>query len=721
MGTPVAAHRPAKWLVGTVAVMALGLADAQAGLDASLLTHCGMRFRIATHRAPPFIILDPTKCVEQMCPPAAFEPDGGLTYKLLMEDVLPKLKTMCADNGKSDQVEFDWFLPHSLTTSGESAINMVCNQGWEDGNQLRKITEASPTCKSSMPGGYRGASPVTSACRGAYGAAAQVCNSSGPDAAVGAIHISRERLDQLIFTTPYYFVNQVVVKRPDNFFLLSLSSIMTIFAPFTLGMWLGILAEIFVVMICILLVEVGTEHFRTLLYPRPTDVHIGQPKNDHICSGWGAIMDSWFFACGSAFDPGGPGKAPVTIGGKLFMLGHWLFVVIIAASYTGTIGPYLADTAALPVVSGIESLYDGTFSVAVRGPTFDSTVEAPLYLGVHKGGNSLTTVEPSSQWKYLQSIMRSDSTAKMQLVSTRRMDSRFKDDTTPLVHDLTTDPCRVTGAVLGAYDLVMCGRDDGADALIADAPSAFYELNRRFNATGECRLVSVGAQFSPSGFGMGFPKTSAFSVPVSYAVTEIAGRARVSELKERYGLRESDSKCSTSGDSNGGLIMTIQLLAGLFIIVGVFGFASAVHGVGEHILYLILKKKNERVGSEFGDDDDDVDGKQEDAARTGKKEVSLTERVEMLHEGSDRIEGVVKKLAKRKRAATAAAPPPASASEPGFGASLLSMASGGNQGGAPNGNPGEPTGADLVFSNLFSSVAAPFAKEGDKDKKTSKA
>ena len=36
----------------------------------------------------------------------------------------------------------------------------------------------------------------------------------------------------------------------------------------------------------------------------------------------------------SFFDPGGSGKGAVTWGGKLFMMVHWFFMTVVAASYT---------------------------------------------------------------------------------------------------------------------------------------------------------------------------------------------------------------------------------------------------------------------------------------------------------------------------------------------------------------------------------------------------
>ena len=59
------------------------------------MAHCGKKFRIATHIAPPYIMVDVDKCVAQKCGPEAFGDNGGVVYKLMMEHILPQLRTYC--------------------------------------------------------------------------------------------------------------------------------------------------------------------------------------------------------------------------------------------------------------------------------------------------------------------------------------------------------------------------------------------------------------------------------------------------------------------------------------------------------------------------------------------------------------------------------------------------------------------------------------------------
>jgi len=48
-----------------------------------------------THNTPPWIIVDASKCIDQKCPPVAFGEDGGLTYRFMMDKMLPQLRKFC--------------------------------------------------------------------------------------------------------------------------------------------------------------------------------------------------------------------------------------------------------------------------------------------------------------------------------------------------------------------------------------------------------------------------------------------------------------------------------------------------------------------------------------------------------------------------------------------------------------------------------------------------
>jgi hypothetical protein len=87
-------RRAARLILATVFVTAC-VAQVPTFLDMDN-AHCGKKFRIATHHAPPFIIInDFSKCVDQKCSPEAFGENGGVVYKLMMDHILPQLRTYC--------------------------------------------------------------------------------------------------------------------------------------------------------------------------------------------------------------------------------------------------------------------------------------------------------------------------------------------------------------------------------------------------------------------------------------------------------------------------------------------------------------------------------------------------------------------------------------------------------------------------------------------------
>jgi hypothetical protein len=110
---------------------------------------------------------------------------------------------------------------------------------------------------------------------------------------------------------------------------------------------------------------------------------------------------------------GGPGKAPFTAGGRIFMCGHWFYLTIMVATYTGVLGPFLISSGELSV-TGFESLREGQHTIAVRGPKWDDKVAEPLYLGAYRGGSGVAVDDKkgiaatprSTQFKILQSEMK---------------------------------------------------------------------------------------------------------------------------------------------------------------------------------------------------------------------------------------------------------------------------------------------------------------------------
>ena len=86
------------------------------------------------------------------------------------------------------------------------------------------------------------------------------------------------------------------------------------------------------------------------------------------------------------------------------MCGHWFYLILISATYTGVLGPFLISSAS-NMVTGFNSLKQGHHTVVVRGPTWDDKADEPTYLGGFRGGNSDENTPRSTQFKILQNAM----------------------------------------------------------------------------------------------------------------------------------------------------------------------------------------------------------------------------------------------------------------------------------------------------------------------------
>ena len=223
---------------------------------------------------------------------------------------------------------------------------MVCNGDFQNSSN-----PLNTTCPANRK--YNGASDIAQCLyRGD-----PTCASPGPDMVAGAVHVLRERLDLLDFTSTYLTVRQITVKRPHGAF----PSIMKTFQCFDESLWfVGLFMEIAIVWVLILLVE-------TWKNPQIDKSTVIAP-----------FYDSLYWSFGSALDPGGPGKAPFTAGGRIFMCGHWFYLTIIVATYTGVLGPFLISSGEA-MVTGFPSLQDGQHTVIVRGPSWDDFAEEPKY------------------------------------------------------------------------------------------------------------------------------------------------------------------------------------------------------------------------------------------------------------------------------------------------------------------------------------------------------
>jgi len=578
--------------LGILLAVALALsATATGAVEADFDTpHCGKKFRIATHLAPPWIIVNASACINQKCPAAAFGADGGFTYRLMMDRILPQLKAYCVEQGKDPNVVFEWYLPQREVDQSNSvhAVDMVCSNAF-DSDGIVPLTDANPVCKSETE--YKGPSQYDK-CKQAYGD--ETCLSRGPDMVAGGVKISRSFMDMLHFTTSYLTVSQIIVKRFDGFDPNDFATrVMLVFQPFSAELWVVMAAEVAVVWIMILIVE---GPIAQSVAASNANMTIAELENNakrasssavhkegvssstevvhgagHLEPGFNVVYDSFYWALGSAFDPGAPGKSPWTAAGRIFMLAHWFMWMILAASFTGTVGPFLSDISNIKILESIDELRSGTFTVAVPGPKWNENDPDTEFQSMYKGGTTKEGVPVSAQLRILENILKNDRNKMFKVYTSTRYETQNEQGAN-VEPNAILNPCFLPDLNLGLYDMVACASigDGHPQSLIGDQPAMIWELARRKKAfLGVCQLITVGDAFATEGLGLGFPRNSTFSFAFSRAIERLRARKIIDEMEYDYKIRPKDNTCFLSREDNPNQT-TLTMLSGLFLIT--FGF-----------------------------------------------------------------------------------------------------------------------------------------------------
>jgi hypothetical protein len=221
-------------------------------------------------------------------------------------------------------------VPPEDPLSPGGAVQMVCNGGMQGKDEVDIRTHEDKFCRSTT--NYQGPSAVNTCLY----AGDPSCASPGADLTVGALHVTLKRLDELDWTPPYVGVRQIIVRPPTPFD--PLSGIMHIFQPFTWELWMCIGLEIVLVWLILMVFEMAEN-----------------PTVDHH-SLLTEVFDTFYWTFASAMDPGASGKAPDSWAGKLILTAHWVFLVIIAACYTGTIAAFLAHPVESLIITDVDSL-----------------------------------------------------------------------------------------------------------------------------------------------------------------------------------------------------------------------------------------------------------------------------------------------------------------------------------------------------------------------------
>jgi len=385
--------------------------------------------------------------------------------------------------------------------------------------------------------------------------------------AAGSVQIRIDRMSLVQFSSQYLTVTQQVAIRAEkakDFFADLPANLGLIFGPFDNGLWIAIIVEVIIVTLVFLFVEGAV--------------------NDDISEGWTSISDTFYWSFTTVL--GGADKAPVSIGGKVVFVGHAIFALIIAATYTGAVAAFLISSSGLAVVDGFDSLATGQFGVAIRGPEFDTAALEPLFRGSHSGGNSGNQTIESTQFMLMQALMKSSSSSSFTMFTYNRMLTRTAAGE-DFVYAKGKSPCSDKTNELGVYDSVLCGKDGDREtpqALVHDSFSLIYELNKRKEIDGDCKLVTRGISVNPSGMALAFPLNSELHIPFSKAILELNARAVVQGILRSDAFALHKNKCPWTS-VGGGLSINFAEMGGLFIIT--FGgiFLAMLVGAVERFLY----------------------------------------------------------------------------------------------------------------------------------------
>jgi len=345
-----------------------------------------------------------------------------------------------------------------------------------------------------------------------------------------------------------------------------MDQVFSIFRPFSWDGWVAILIEIVVMMIILLTVEAA-------IFVWLCNCCACLEINDMILPGFHGLVDCFYWAFSMSFNPGASGKYPITAGGKIYITGHCLFVTIIAASYTGAVGPAIMS-AGIGTINTFDTLKSGSISIAVVGPRWEAAADPPPYLG-----NNLGTAIPfpdilvpkSLQFNMLQSEMRVNSATTFSIITAQNMHSTDSYGR-PFLHTKKEDPCSgdssQAGVTLGIYDMIRCKTIDNQKtphSTINDAPQVVFEMMQRYNNTGHCSLVAKGGRFGSSSYAIGFPKNTSLPHVFSRAIERIKFKGQVDKLLREASLYDTDNKCfEPLNDSES---MVFSLLSGLFMVV----------------------------------------------------------------------------------------------------------------------------------------------------------
>jgi ABC-type amino acid transport substrate-binding protein len=474
---------------------------------------------------------------------------------------------------------------------------------------------------------------------------------------IGAVPITGTNLKMLDFSVPYIAVEQLVVKVKTDDSILTLvreriSDIFTIFQPFTLGAWIIILVEVLITMCILLVIEA------TILKVCCQSCHM-MKRNGMLAPGFHGLVDCFYWAFSMSFDPGASGKSPEKAAGRIYIVAHSFFFVIIAASYTGTVGPAIYSRS-LGAIKSFDTLKTGQVSVGVVGPRWDSDAKDPPFLGKVVGTfvnltRNVGDPDPSAllsesvQFKILQTEMKANKAVSFSMITADSMHSMTK-DFRPFTHTMEQDPCtsQSTEVRLGIFDLMRCKsvvNKTTIQSTVYDAPRVVFEMMKRYNNTGECSLVAVGERFGSLPYGIGFPKNTSLPHVFSRAIERVKYKGIVERLLREAKVFDLDNTCKEPEQDPESL--TVSLLSGLFLLVFSIIFVGLLFSCLARTLSLpcsSLSDKDTRRSVEKDMMRDFIESKVNEADREERRKMKRDQKKNVYMSRDDQLKLMSEKL-----------------------------------------------------------------------------
>ena len=168
-----------------------------------------------------------------------------------------------------------------------------------------------------------------------------------------------------------------------------------------------------------------------------------------------------------------------------------------------------------------------------------------------------------AQFRPLIVELLQDSNLKFNIFTAKTMESIKTVDGVPQVLTIQENPCK-SKAILGALDMLLCGdaksTEDAPDAMIHDAPTIYYEINKRIPVWkgigwNECKLKTVGSAFFPTGESTrSWFCSILFCVVCSWLYVKKCARAKISGphlLLDRRGYKDKfEDSCNIKASNN---------------------------------------------------------------------------------------------------------------------------------------------------------------------------